>query len=76
VTTWRFNTAGERGATAQTLRGSIEDARIYNRALTGEEIGKLKPDKESAIRPFAWWTFEKETTPSPRTRIPHLIRLK
>ncbi len=43
----------------QNLHGAIEEARIYDRALTAEEIRKLEPNKESAIKPFAWWTFEK-----------------
>jgi sucrose-6-phosphate hydrolase SacC (GH32 family) len=45
--------------TGQTLRGSIEDARIYDRALSVEELKQLAPKKESAIKPYAWWTFEK-----------------
>jgi len=45
--------------TGQTLRGSIDDARIYDRALTGDEIKGLEPKKDSAIKPYAWWTFEK-----------------
>ncbi len=49
-----------RGAiTGQNFQGTIEDARIYDRALTVEEIRELKPNKESAIKPYAWWTFEK-----------------
>jgi beta-fructofuranosidase len=44
--------------TGQTLQGSIEDARIYDRALSVEEIKQLAPKKESAIKPYAWWTFE------------------
>jgi len=36
----------------------IEDARIYNRALSPEEIRSLVPNKESTIKPFAWWDFE------------------
>jgi len=48
------------GATSgQTLQGAIEDARIYDRALTADEIRKLEPNKESAPKPYAWWTFEK-----------------
>ena len=43
----------------QTLRGSIEEARIYDKALTAEEIRKLETNKESEIKPYAWWTFEK-----------------
>ncbi len=45
--------------TGQMLQGSIADARIYDRALNVEEIKKLVPKKESAIKPYAWWTFEK-----------------
>jgi len=45
--------------TGHTLRGSIRDARVYDRALTAEEIKALEPRKESAIKPYAWWTFEK-----------------
>lgn len=43
----------------QNLQGSIEDARIYGRALTADEIKKLKPNQPSEIKPYAWWTFEK-----------------
>lgn len=46
-------------ATGQTLRGLIQDARIYDRALTADEIKALEPGKASAIKPYAWWTFEK-----------------
>ena len=46
-------------ASGQTLQGSIADARIYQQALTVDEIKKLKPKTESAIKPYAWWTFEK-----------------
>lgn len=38
--------------------GAIDDARIYDRALSAEEIAALRPDSESAIRPWAWWTFD------------------
>ena len=41
------------------LQGSIDDARIYDRALPADEIRQLEPNKESAIKPYAWWTFEK-----------------
>jgi sucrose-6-phosphate hydrolase SacC (GH32 family) len=40
------------------LQGSIDDARIYDRALTADEIRNLEPNKESAIKPYAWWTFD------------------
>ena len=43
----------------ESLKGSIADARIYDRALSAAELKALEPRKESAIKPFAWWTFEK-----------------
>jgi len=46
-------------ASGQMLRGSIEDARIYDRALNADELKKLEPNEESTIKPYAWWTFEK-----------------
>lgn len=38
--------------------GEIEDARIYGRALTKDEIASLKPNAKSKIDPLAWWDFE------------------
>ncbi len=40
--------------------GSIEDARIYERALTAQEIQSLRPNEASDIKPLAWWDFEGE----------------
>jgi beta-fructofuranosidase len=54
-----FGLRHEGAGTGQHLRGSIEDARIYDRALSADEIKKLEPKKESPIKPYAWWTFEK-----------------
>jgi beta-fructofuranosidase len=49
-----------RGAqSGAALQGSIEDARIYDRALTTAELKSLQPNRESIIKPWAWWTFEK-----------------
>ena len=45
--------------TGQLLQGSIADARIYDRALSAGDIKKLEPKVESAIKPYAWWNFEK-----------------
>ncbi|HEX2746458.1 MAG TPA: GH32 C-terminal domain-containing protein [Verrucomicrobiales bacterium] len=45
--------------------GAIADARIYDHALTAEEIATLKPDKEDGPKPWAWWTFD---DPSGRDR--------
>jgi len=41
-----------------SIAAAIEDARIYRKALSVEEIKSLKPNKESSIRPYAWWDFE------------------
>ncbi len=38
--------------------GSVDDVRIYDRPLTGEQIAALKPDVEGDIKPWAWWTFD------------------
>lgn len=38
--------------------GAIDDARIYDCALTAEQIASLKPNEESDPKPWAWWTFE------------------
>jgi len=44
------------------LAAQIDDARIYNRALTREQIAALKPngakEASSLPKPAAWWTFE------------------
>ena len=46
-------------ATGQTFQGAIEEARIYDRALTLEELKTLGPNEPSEIKPWACWTFEK-----------------
>ena len=38
--------------------GVIEDARIYDKALTAEQIRALVANKPSDPKPLAWWTFE------------------
>ena len=45
--------------TGQTFHGTIQDARIYDMALSEDEIRKLEPGKESARKPYAWWNFAK-----------------
>ncbi len=40
------------------FEGSIDDARIYDLALTPEQIASLKPNEASNPRPLAWWDFE------------------
>ena len=43
---------------AEWYRGRIDDARIYDKALSAEQIAKLKPNQLSDVRPIAWWSFE------------------
>jgi len=38
--------------------GAVEDARIYDRALTAGQIAALRPKVEGEIKPWAWWSFE------------------
>ena len=47
-----------RAAGASCFSGEIEDARIYDRALTAEQIALLRPNLPSDPKPWAWWTFE------------------
>ena len=54
-----FGLRHEGAGTGQHLQGSIEDARIYDRALTADEIKSLQPNQPAEIKPYAWWTFEK-----------------
>jgi len=39
-------------------QGRIEDARIYDKALTVGQIAQLRPNKLSGLSPVAWWSFE------------------
>jgi hypothetical protein len=41
-----------------TFLGAIDDARVYDRALTQAEIKALAPNKPSAIKPVIWFDFE------------------
>ena len=50
----RHLNAGDRACFA----GEIEDARIYNVALTASQIAALKPNEPSEPKPLAWWTFK------------------
>ena len=53
------------------VNASIEDARIYDKALSAEEIKSLKPNKASTIKPFAWWDFEGDKIKDRAGRYPH-----
>ncbi|NIP25299.1 MAG: hypothetical protein GWN67_07455 [Phycisphaerae bacterium] len=46
------------GAGGGQISGDIEDARIYAKALSLDEIKSLRPNKKSKIEPYAWWDFE------------------
>ena len=41
-----------------TFLGRIDDARIYDRPLSVEEIRSLRPNQASELPPVAWWTFD------------------
>lgn len=45
----------------QFYAGEIDDARIYDRALSADELATLRPNIEGAIKPWAWWNFEQPT---------------
>ena len=45
-------------ADSAQFAGSIEDARIYDLALSAEQIAGLLPNKASEPSPVAWWDFE------------------
>ncbi len=41
-----------------SFAGAIEDARIYDRALTQDQVAALKPNVKSEPAPIAWWDFQ------------------
>jgi hypothetical protein len=41
-----------------TLRGTIEEMRIYNKALSPLTIAAMKPNQPSPLEPVGCWTFE------------------
>jgi len=42
--------------------GTVEDARIYDRALTATDLAALRPHVEGPIKPWAWWPFDEGAT--------------
>ncbi len=47
-----------RQSDAAHFAGAIDDARIYALALSAEQIAGLKPNIESELKPWAWWSFD------------------
>jgi hypothetical protein len=45
---------------ADRLNGAIFDARIYDRALSAEQVARLRPGIAGEVKPWAWWTFEND----------------
>jgi hypothetical protein len=43
------------------LRGTIEEARLYDKNLSHEEIAELRVNEPSTPAPIGWWTFEAGT---------------
>jgi sucrose-6-phosphate hydrolase SacC (GH32 family) len=60
-------------ASGAPFAGAIEDARIYARALTADEIRSLRPNEPSAFAPLAWWDFEGETPRDRAGRFAHHV---
>ena len=54
-----------------SIDGSIEDARIYARALTPRQIKSLRPNRASDIDPCAWWDFEGDSMEDRTGRFTH-----
>jgi sucrose-6-phosphate hydrolase SacC (GH32 family) len=59
------------GAGGGWFAGTIDDARIYGRALTEDEIKALRPNEKSEIKPFAWWDFNGDRIIDRAGRFPH-----
>lgn len=57
----------------QFFTGQIEDARIYNTALTAEQLAALKPDTAGGPAPWAWWTFDDAAAREKTGRFPQVI---
>ncbi len=50
--------------------GTIEDARVYNMALTADQIQSLQPNIASEPAPVAWWDFEQGNATDRMLRFP------
>ena len=54
-----------------SIGGSIEDSRIYSKALTADELKSLTPNNPSSIKPYAWWDFNGDKIVDRAGRYPH-----
>jgi beta-fructofuranosidase len=54
-----------------SIAGTIDDARIYGKALTADELKSLEPNKDSSIKPYAWWDFKGDKVVDRTGRYPH-----
>jgi len=59
------------GAAGGRISGAIEDARIYSKAMTLDEIRSLRPNEKSGIKPYAWWDFEGDEVKDRAGRFAH-----
>ena len=50
--------------------GAIDDARIYDQALSAEQIAALKPNEPSDLKPWAWWSFDDKEAKDRTGRFP------
>lgn len=50
-----------RGEPNSYFNGVVEEARIYDRALSAEEIAGLRLDSTAGVKPLGRWTFEDGT---------------
>jgi sucrose-6-phosphate hydrolase SacC (GH32 family) len=58
-------------ATGTPFAGLVDDARIYDRALSREEIRALAPNTPSTPEPVAWWDFNDPEVRDRRGLFPH-----
>jgi len=49
------------GLPTTRFAGTIEEARIYHRPLSRDELASMKPGKPASIKPLAQWSFEDGT---------------
>ncbi len=54
-----------------SIGGAIADARIYDGALSVDQIKALKPKEPSLVEPYAWWDFSGDKFVDRTGRYPH-----